>query len=423
MTVSFGAARPDRASFLLIADGLAVAVAVALPWSTSATGICIVLWLAALFPTLDLPTIRREVFTAAGGLPVLLWGLSAIGMLWADAGWAERFAGFSSFHRLLVIPLLLAQFRRSGHGAWVAGAFLISSALVLLLSFVLILTPGLTWRGNYDGVPVHDYLYQGSAFLICGFGAIGAACHETVRRRRKFAIGLCLLGALFIANFAFATIGRVALLVAPVLVALLGWRLARWKGLLCACAVGAAVGAALWFASLTLRARVDSAIAQTRDYGSTNDATSIGQHIAFLRESAKIIQAAPIFGHGTGSIHEQFGLVTAGATGAAAVATVNPHNQTFAVAIQIGLVGAAVLWTMWIAHFLLFRGEGIPAWLGTVVVAENIVSSTVHTHLFDFSNGWLYAFGVGVLGGSVLRERAQAAAQSSKIAAAASRRE
>ena len=62
----------------------------------------------------------------------------------------------------------------------------------------------------------------------------------------------------------------------------------------------------------TLPARVDSAIAQTRDYGSTNDATSIGQHIAFLRESAKIIQAAPIFGHGTGSIHEQFGLVTAG---------------------------------------------------------------------------------------------------------------
>jgi len=32
------------------------------------------------------------------------------------------------------------------------------------------------------------------------------------------------------------------------------------------------------------------------------------------------------------------------------------------------------------------------------VVAENIVSSTVHTHLFDFSNGWLYVFGVGVLG-------------------------
>jgi hypothetical protein len=32
-----------------------------LPWSTSATGICIILWLVALLPTLDGAAIRREV--------------------------------------------------------------------------------------------------------------------------------------------------------------------------------------------------------------------------------------------------------------------------------------------------------------------------------------------------------------------------
>jgi hypothetical protein len=54
----------------------------------------------------------------------------------------------------------------------------------------------------------------------------------------------------------------------------------------------------------------------------------------------------------------------------------------------------------------LFRGDRVIAWYGKVVVVENIVSSTFHTHLFDFTNGWLYVFGVGVLGGMVLRERA-----------------
>jgi len=98
--------------------------------------------------------------------------------------------------------------------------------------------------------------------------------------------------------------------------------------------------------------------------------------------------------------------VSAGKTGASAIATVNPHNQTFAVAIQLGLVGAAVLWAMWLAHFFLFRGDGAAAWLGTVVVVENIVSSTAHSHLFDFNSGWLYVFGVGVLGGMTLRKRA-----------------
>lgn len=64
-----------------------------------------------------------------------------------------------------------------------------------------------------------------------------------------------------------------------------------------------------------------------------------------------------------------------------------------------------MLWAMWLAHFLLFRAEGVMAWLGAVVVVENVVSSLFHSHLFDFGNGWLYVFGVGVLGGTVLGER------------------
>ena len=132
-------------------------------------------------------------------------------------------------------------------------------------------------------------------------------------------------------------------------------------------------------------------------------------HTAFFKESLEIMSSAPIFGHGTGTIVAQFRKVTAGNSGADAVVADNPHNQTFAVAIQIGAVGALVLWAMWIAHFLLFRSRGLhsglAAWIGPVVVVENIVSSTAHSHLFDFTNGWLYVFGVGVLGGMALRER------------------
>jgi hypothetical protein len=65
---------------------------------------------------------------------------------------------------------------------------------------------------------------------------------------------------------------------------------------------------------------------------------------------------------------------------------------------------------MWIAHFRLFRGAGSIAWLGTVIVVKNIVSSTVHTHLFDSVHGWLYVFGVGVLGGMALHKRTESVA-------------
>ena len=59
-----------------LADALAAAVAASLPWSTSATGILIALWLVASLPTLDIAALRREVLSAPGGLPVLLVALA-----------------------------------------------------------------------------------------------------------------------------------------------------------------------------------------------------------------------------------------------------------------------------------------------------------------------------------------------------------
>ena len=37
-----------------------------------------------------------------------------------------------------------------------------------------------------------------------------------------------------------------------------------------------------------------------------------------------------------------------------------------------------------------------------MVVIQNITSSLFNSHLFDFTQGWLYVFGVGVCGGTLL---------------------
>jgi hypothetical protein len=52
---------------------------------------------------------------------------------------------------------------------------------------------------------------------------------------------------------------------------------------------------------------------------------------------------------------------------------------------------------------LLFRGPGLAAWIGLVVVVQNIVGSLFNSHLFDFLQGWTYVVGVGVAGGMMLR--------------------
>jgi O-antigen ligase len=218
---------------------------------------------------------------------------------------------------------------------------------------------------------------------------------------------MIVVGMLFLANFGVATPSRIALFTAPLMLLLLGGRLFGWKGMVTACVLAVATGAAAWVVSPGLQGRIEDSINELQQYHLANKSTSIGEHLAFLEESWTIIKSAPVIGHGTGSMPAEFRRVTAGQTGVSGLATVNPHNQTFAVAIQLGIVGAVLLWAMWLAHLALFRDETATAWLGFVVVIENVISSIVHSHLFDFNNGWLYVFSVGVLGGTMLRDHVE----------------
>jgi hypothetical protein len=58
---------------------------------------------------------------------------------------------------------------------------------------------------------------------------------------------------------------------------------------------------------------------------------------------------------------------------------------------------------MWMAHILLLCGNGLPSWVGQALVVQTIVGSLFLSYLFDFSTGWIYVFGVGVLGGMAKR--------------------
>jgi hypothetical protein len=50
------------------------------------------------------------------------------------------------------------------------------------------------------------------------------------------------------------------------------------------------------------------------------------------------------------------------------------------------------------------------AWIGLLVVVQNIFTSLFNSHLFDFHEGWMYVLGVGVAGGMVLKQKAGAVA-------------
>ena len=260
----------DRKGLPRIADWLAVATAVSLPWSTSATSILLGAWLVILLASLDLGSVRRVSATAAGGLPILLWLLAAIGMLWADVGWPDRFGGLSGFHRLLATPLLLAQFRRSEKGVWVLSGFLAAAVVLMLASWISYFNPDLKWPWPHVnpilGVPVKDVISQSTIFIVCAFGLIWRVCDLSRRQNWRTALLLAGLATLFVANLVFVAVARGDVVAAPILMLLLGWRQFRLKGAVIAGLVGCLLAAGAWTASPYLRGRLITAVHDVTAY-------------------------------------------------------------------------------------------------------------------------------------------------------------
>ncbi len=294
----------DRRRWFAVVDWLAVGVAVWLPWSTTVTDVLIVAWLIAVLPTLDLPALRRTLPTAAAYLPVLLWLLAAIGMLWADVSWVERLGGLNKFHRLLFVPLLLLHFQKSERGIWVLWGFLAATSVLLLVSWASLFIPALASRENTIGVPVKEYISQSAEFVACAFGLLAFACGAARERRWRLALGSVVAAVLFLADMLFVVTSRTALLVIVALLLLLAFREFRWKGLATALLVSCVIAAAVWSASPYLRDRLTTSVTELKAYREKNAANPTGLHLEFLRESLTFVSTAPLLGHGTGSNSE-----------------------------------------------------------------------------------------------------------------------
>jgi O-antigen ligase len=384
----------DRATLSQWADGLAIAAVMSLPWSTSATSILTVLWLLVSVPTVGFGALRDQLRSPSASLPVLLASLGVVGMLWSPASWAERVDGVDSFLRLLPIPVLFAQFRRSPRGHWALIGFLVSSALLLLLSWAYILQgpldPSALWKAKDFGIPVKDRTSQSGAFTICAFVALDLAC--SLRTRVPWRLGLLTLALTFLANVFYVATSRTTLLVIPVLTMLFGLTRLGWKqalGWFLACGLIAAI---VWSSSPYLQFRASRMLEEARELRDATVESSIGDRLSFWAMSLRAVDEAPLIGHGTGTIRlvfRQQGSETAD----------NTHNQIFAVAIQLGFVGFVVLMAMWTAHWQMFLGTGTVSWIGLVVVSQNFVSSLFNSHLFDFTQALIYVFGVGIAGG------------------------
>jgi hypothetical protein len=400
------AAWRNPTAWIRTADICAVLTALALPWSTSLVGIFAIIWIVTLAPTLDVKLFLQSLKRPICALPVALFALALAGTLWSDAPWAARGYALNPAIKLLVLPLLFYHFERSSRGMWVFAAFLVSCVLLMLVSWLVLIYPGLTLKdGDIErGIFVKNYIDQSQEFALCAI--VLAYPVITLLRDRKIwqASLLVAIAGSLVANMVFVIVSRTALVTMPVMLAVFALMHLTWRTNLMLLSAAIMLGALAWLASPQLQATTDKFVQDYRSYKETNRATSVGLRLEFWEKSLRFFAEAPIVGHGTGSTR---GLFEAAASGPAVLAQGqvigNPHNQTLNVAVQWGSIGVVILYAMWLVHLLLFRGEGLVAWIGLMVVLQNFCSSLFNSHLFDFHEGWMYVLGVGVAGGMILR--------------------
>ena len=220
----------------------------------------------------------------------------------------------------------------------------------------------------------------------------------------------------FVANMALVIVSRTALVTMPIMLAVFAALHLKWRSNVVILCMTILLAGLAWVASPQLRWTAATFVRDYQIYKELNQPTSIGTRLEFWQKSLRFFAEAPIVGHGTGSTR---GLFEQAATGPKVLVggqvIGNPHNQTLNVAVQWGIVGVIVLYAMWWFHLLLFRGEGQVAWIGLLVVVQNIFTSLFNSHLFDFHEGWMYVLGVGIAGGMTLRARSEKAPDARKF--------
>lgn len=412
------AAWHDPAARIRNVDVVAVLLAASLPWSTSAVAILGVIWLIALLTTLELRAFVRTLKQPVSWLPILLFLLAVAGMLWSTAPWPARVHAAGQMAKLLMLPLLLYHFARSPRGMWVFVAFLASCTLLMLMSWVVLFVPDLsikpiqTGEGVYRpafGIVVKNYINQSQEFALCAVALAYPAFLYFREGRTRHALALTTIALAFLANMAFTSVSRTTMVTMPVMLAVFALMHLRLRTSLLIFFAAALLGALAWVASPKLQHTTDSFVRDYQMYVEKDVPTSIGLRLEYWRKSLSFVAEAPLAGHGTGSIRGLFERAAVGSSEFARGQVIdNAHNQTLNVAVQWGLLGVALLYAMWLSHLLLFRGEGLAAWVGLMVVVQNVLTSLFNSHLTDFHEGWMYVLGVGVAGGMVLQSRRRA---------------
>ncbi len=181
-------------------------------------------------PFLDVRGFLQSLKRPVCALPIALFALALAGTLWASGPWGVRLYALGPPSKLLMLPVLLYHFERSARGLQVLIAFLVSCVLLMALSWIVTVAPGLAVKSPHDyGVPVKNYIDQSQELALCAVVLAYPVIALWQAQRRRLALLLAAVALGFVLNMLFVVVSRTALVTMPVMVAVFALLHLRWR--------------------------------------------------------------------------------------------------------------------------------------------------------------------------------------------------
>jgi O-antigen ligase len=345
----------------------------------------------------------REKFSAVRDNPIVLpalafFGMYLVGLLYGKATGVEAMESLAKASDLLLIPLLLYLFREEEVRRTALAGFLIAVVSMIVISYLLwlgVIPPNDLFHITKDDAytPFHHRITHGS---LMAFGAFLFALKARLEPRPAVRAIYMLLSVAALANVLFIVSGRTGYVVALALGAYYLIARWRWRGAAAAAAAILVLGVVVYHMPDSVpHQRMVMMVEEIGEWqpGEPTE-TSVGYRLEYYWNSLKLIAENPVLGAGTGGFKGAYASLV---KDKGMDLTVNPHNEYLMVAIQLGLVGLALLF--WLLITLWRRASDLPeafersATRGLVVwlLSASLVSSTLIDHTEGFFFVWMSA--------------------------------
>lgn len=377
----------------------AIASAFTLPISTSGQNIAIAVFVVLALATLDRNRFAQTIRSPAAFLPVALFALLLLGILWTSAPAADIQRTLSSYAKLLIIPIVMATGFSRRDGFEIAAGFVAGCGVVAILSYGNLIHPSFSIVPHLSrGIPFKDNAVQSECMALAALILALYGANIWGNGKRRMAMAMFAVALLMFTNIFLIVFSKTGALVSVVVLAIFAWHIGGFRRMaalgICACLI---IVAALAI-SPSAQQRLNEVVIDLRAVKSGTPTLSTNSRLDFWEKAGEFMAAAPVFGHGTGSIRSLYQSLEASRPSPYGAAVSDPHNQVLHTALQIGLVGAIVLIAMWAVHLKMLLGREFASRIGLAIVATILIGSLFNSHISQVTQGMLYCAGVGLCG-------------------------